>query len=314
MSPSNPVRLDVVVFQGASNLPMWAGMEGGIFARHGLEVTLSVTPNSVELARDLYHGRRQIALTAVDNVVTYVEAQGEAGLPGPADFFAFMGIDDAVLSLMAAPDVHGFDSLRGRGPFAVDALTTGYAFVLREMLRLGGLGEEEAPFFRVGGHGARLEALIEGRTAATLLTTPPDLVAEAKGFRRLARATDMLGAYAGVTGNASRTWARENRATLIAFIRAWRESLAWVTDPPNRAAVEALFVARMGGGLDPAMAAAACDLFLDPVRGLRRDLSIDEAGMRTVLQLRSAYAQPQRLLGDADRYLDMTYLESALRG
>ncbi len=83
-----PTRLEVVALQGASDLPVWAAQERGFFARHGLEVALSITSNSVELARDLHSGCRQIALPAVDNVVTYVEGQGEAGL-----------------SLVAAPDV-----------------------------------------------------------------------------------------------------------------------------------------------------------------------------------------------------------------
>jgi ABC-type nitrate/sulfonate/bicarbonate transport system substrate-binding protein len=303
-------RLDVVAFQGASNLPVWAAQERGIFARHGLEVALSITPNSVDLARDLHAGRRQVALTAVDNVVTYVEGQGEAGLP-PTDFFAFMGVDDAVLSLMAAPDVATIAELGGRGPLAVDALTTGYAFVLKEMLRIA---ELDLPFARVGGHGARLEALLAGRTAATLLTTPPDLIAEARGFRRLARATEVIGPYAGVTGNASRAWARDNAEALTAFIRAWHEAVAWLTDPANTEAVLALFGARMGGTLDAGTARTACALLLDPARGLRRDLSIDAEGMRTVLRLRSTYAERPRALHDPDRYLDLRYLDVALRG
>ncbi|WP_203075265.1 ABC transporter substrate-binding protein [Falsiroseomonas ponticola] len=303
--------LDVVAFQGASNLPMWVAEEQGFFARHGLRVTLSITPNSVELARDLHTGRRQVALTAFDNVVTYVEGQGEAGIEGGTDFFAFMGIDDAVLSLMAAPGVTDIAGLRGQA-LAVDALTTGYAFVLREMLRLSGLTEAETPFFRVGGHGMRLDALLEGRTAATLLTTPPDLVAEARGFRRLARATEMIGAYAGVTGNASRAWAAANRGTLLAFIRAWRDAVDWIGASGNREAVGALFRARMGGAA--AIADAACALFIDPGRGLRRDLSIDPAGIGTVLRLRSAYARPERLLSDAGRYIDLSYRDAALRG
>ncbi|NGM22529.1 ABC transporter substrate-binding protein [Roseomonas stagni] len=303
--------LDVVAFQGASNLPMWVAEEQGFFARHGLVVTLSITPNSVELARDLHTGRRQVALTAFDNVVTYVEAQGEAGIEGGTDFFAFMGIDDAVLSLMAAPDVPDIAALRGQS-LAVDALTTGYAFVLREMLRLSGLTEAETPFFRVGGHGMRLEALLEGRTAATLLTTPPDLVAEAKGFRRLARATDMIGAYAGVTGNASRAWAAANRETLVAFIRAWKDAIDWIGAAENRDAVGALFRARMGGA--PAVADRACALLIDPVRGLRRDLTIDPAGIATVLRLRSTYAVPARPLTDPARYIDLSYLAEATGG
>ncbi len=302
--------LDVVAFQGASNLPMWVAEEQGFFARHGLAVTLSITPNSVELARDLHTGRRQVALTAFDNVVTYVEAQGEAGIEGGTDFFAFMGIDDAMLSLMAAPGIADIAALRGHD-LAVDALTTGYAFVLREMLRLSGLTEAETPFFRVGGHGMRLDALLEGRTAATLLTTPPDLVAEAKGFGRLARATDMLGAYAGVTGNASRAWATANRDTLVAFIRAWRDAVAWIAEAGNGDALRTLFRARLGGTLAPETADRACALMVDPARGLRRDLSIDPAGIGTVLRLRSAYARPQRLLTDADRYIDLSYLHAA---
>jgi ABC-type nitrate/sulfonate/bicarbonate transport system substrate-binding protein len=304
--------LEIVAFQGASNLPMWVAEEKGFFARHGLSVTLAITPNSVELARDLHTGRRQVALTAFDNVVTYVEGQGEAGIEGGTDFFAFMGIDDAVLSLMAAPDVADIAELRGRGPLAVDALTTGYAFVLREMLRLSGLTEAEAPFFRVGGHGMRLDALLQGRTAATLLTTPPDLVAEAKGFRRVARATDMIGAYAGVTGNASRAWAAANRETLVAFIRAWRDAVEWIGDAANREAVGALFRARMGGAA--AIADRACALLTDPLRGLRRDLSIDPAGVETVLRLRSAYAVPARPLTDPARYIDLSFLAEATGG
>jgi ABC-type nitrate/sulfonate/bicarbonate transport system substrate-binding protein len=301
-------RLDVVAFQGASNLPMWVGMEHGLFARQGLDVTLAITPNSVELARDLHTGRRQVALTAIDNVVTYVEGQGEAGLP-PTDFFAFLGVDDAVLSLMAAPEVRDIADLAGRGALAVDALTTGYAFVLREMLRLHGVAPD---FVRVGGHGHRLEALLDGRTAATLLTTPPDLVAEAKGFRRLARATEVIGPYAGVTANAGRAWAKANRATLLGFIRAWQAAVAWLAEPANRPAAEAMMQAKLG--LAPALAQAACAVLLDPVRGLRRDLSIDAEGMRTVLRLRSAHAAPQRLLSDPDRYIDLGFLEEARRG
>jgi ABC-type nitrate/sulfonate/bicarbonate transport system substrate-binding protein len=85
---------------------------------------------------------------------------------------------------------------------------------------------------------------------------------------------EALGACAGVAGNASRAWAAANRATLVAFIRAWRQAVAWLVAPENRAEAVALFRARMGGSPDAVMAKAAAALLLDPVRGLRRDLSI----------------------------------------
>jgi hypothetical protein len=60
--------------------------------------------------------------------------------------------DDAVLSLMARPNVADIADLRGRGPIPADAPTTGYAFALRGMLAMAGLTEAHASFFRVGGH------------------------------------------------------------------------------------------------------------------------------------------------------------------
>mgnify|MGYP002633464640 CR=1 FL=1 len=44
-----------------------------------------------------------------------------------------MGIDHSFQNLMAAPDIKTVADLRGK-QLAVDALTTGFAFVLREMI------------------------------------------------------------------------------------------------------------------------------------------------------------------------------------
>ena len=60
------------------------------------------------MARDLYAGKYDIALTSVDNIVAYNEGQGqgqgqgEARLRGASDFAAFFGVDDGMLSVMAA--------------------------------------------------------------------------------------------------------------------------------------------------------------------------------------------------------------------
>ena len=43
---AEPLR--VVAFAGASNLPFWAGQEHGLFTRHGVEVSLEITPNSID--------------------------------------------------------------------------------------------------------------------------------------------------------------------------------------------------------------------------------------------------------------------------
>jgi ABC-type nitrate/sulfonate/bicarbonate transport system substrate-binding protein len=294
--------LCVVGFAGAANLPVWAGQAQGIFARAGLEVTLDITPSSRAMATDLHAGRYDLALTAVDNIVAYVEGQGEAALSGPADFVALFGLDDGMLNLMAAPDVGEIGSLRGR-TVAVDAMTTGFAFVLREILGRAGVADA-VDWIAVGGGAQRLVALKEGRQAATLLNTPLDLAAEAAGFRRLARARDVIGPYQGIVAAARRDVAEGREVALLAFARALRDSIAWLDT--HRDAAAALLSDR--ANMTPAVATRAATALLDPRGGLFRDLRIDLDGLATVLRLRSAHAG--RPLADPGRYLDQRILRA----
>lgn len=288
--------LNVVAFAGASNLALWAGTKHGVFARHGLEIALSLTPNSKAMASDLYAGRFDLALTAVDNIVAYDEGQGEVELPGPADFVAWLGVDDGMLNVMAVPGIADIAALRGRR-VAVDAMTTGFAFVLREMLGRAGIAEA-VEWVAVGGGAQRLAALVEGAQEATLLNTPLDLAAEAKGCVRLARAQDVVGPYQGIVAASRSAVLAEKRAALIAFARAFRETLA-LLDADH---AEAAAILAEGAKMPPPVAARAVTALLDPVRGITRDLSISEAGLATVLRLRSHFTG--KALTDPARYLD----------
>ena len=304
--------LKIVAFAGASNLPFWVGQERGLFQREGVEPALEITPNSVEMAKALHDGRYDLALTSVDNIVAYDEGQGEAALAGPADFVALFGVDNGMLSVMAAPDIGSVAALKGR-TVSVDAMTTGFAFVLREMLARNGLAEGDVTFMRVGGGAQRLAALLQGDQAATLLNTPLDLVAEAKGFRRLARACDTPGAYQGIVAATRRGVVDRLRRPLAGFTRGFHAAVSWLADGANRDETVALLTRRIPG-MERPQAERAYAALLDPVEGLYRDLRIDGDGLRTVLRLRSAYARPQRDLADPARYIDATFLGDALKG
>jgi len=299
------VPFKAVAFAGAANWPLWAGLENGLFAAEGLILRHVLTPHSRAMASDLFTGAADLALTAIDNIVAYNEGQGEAELAGSTDFVAVMGVDDGMLSLMASPEIEKIADLKGRA-VSVDALSTGFAFVLRELL-----GETQVDYVRVGGGKERLAALIAGEQSATLLNAPLDLVAEAAGFRRLARARDRLGAYQGVVAAVRRGWAAEHRDLVTAFIRAYHKTVGWLAAPANRAAAIDLLRARMPV-LDPAIAGRAYALLLDPASGIFRDLAIDLAGVESVLRLRRAYAADKRTLSAPACYIDDSFRRDAL--
>src|SRR5918997_661367 len=147
--------IKVVAFASASNWPYWVAQEKGFFKKEGVEASLDITPNSVEMARNLNGGRYDLALSSIDNIVAYNEGQGEADLGGPTDFVALFGVENGLLSLMAVPDVGSFADLKGK-TLSVDAMTTGFAFVLREILARNNITDNDVKIVRVGEGVQRL--------------------------------------------------------------------------------------------------------------------------------------------------------------
>ena len=300
------VALSVIVFPGGFNLPTWAAERQGFFEQNGVRIVLTLTPSSTFQMQGLAEGKFDIAMTAFDNVVAYQEGQGEAKIPADPDMFAFMGSDNGFLSVVGGKGVKSFADLKGR-KLSVDALTTGYAFVLRELLARNGIAESDVTFERAGGALTRFQELLKGTHAGTILVTPFDLLAMNKGHARLALAHEQLGAYQGVVAASRRAWARENEVAVVGFIRAYHAGVGFLYSNPDIA--EALLVANVRA-MTPALAKQTLGVLLDERSGFFRDVRLDGAGMKTVLALRSKFGSVK--LYDPEKYLDTSYRQKAL--
>jgi ABC-type nitrate/sulfonate/bicarbonate transport system substrate-binding protein len=306
-----PKPVNVIVFPGGFNWPIWVAQEKGLFAKHGLAPTITPTPNSAFQLQNLIEGKFDIAMTAIDNLIAYREGQGEAKADGP-DLIAFMGGDNGFLRLVAVPEVKSFDDLRGK-TLSVDALTTGYAFVLLEIMERNGLAlNRDYRTERAGGVLQRFNALLEKKHSGTMLISPFEVQAEAQGFTRLANASDALGAYQGLVGGARKSWADANRDVVIGYIRAFTEAVDWLYAPQNRAEAIAIFRKNLPQATEQA-ANTAYSVLLSPKDGFQRKAQIDLKGVDTVLRLRSKYGQPQKALTDAKRYYDDSFYRAAMR-
>jgi ABC-type nitrate/sulfonate/bicarbonate transport system substrate-binding protein len=303
--------LEVIVFPGGFNWPIWAAQEKGFFARNGVEIKLSPTPSSVFQLTNLIEGKYDIAMTAIDNLIAYMEGQGEAPVSVTPDLFAFMGGDNGFLHLVTVPEVRTFQDLKGK-ELSVDALTTGYAFVLRKLLERGGLSESDYALVRAGGVLQRFEALLQKKHAGTLLLSPFEVAASAQGFNDLASATAVLGHYQGLVGAARRSWAASNADRLVGFIRAYVAGVEWLYEPGNRAEAIGIFRTNLPN-MAPELAEKSYEVLLHPTQGFARKARLDVEGIRTVLALRSQYSEPKRMLGEPGRYYDLSYYERALR-
>ena len=309
-SSSPPAPLRVIAFDGGWNLPLWAAQRQGYFEAQGVAVVLSYTPNSAFLVTSVLDGKVDVALATIDNLVAYQEGQGEAKIADNPDLFAFMGGDGGFFSIVARPGIDNVAALKGK-TLSVDAMTTGLAFVLRELVVRGGVAETDITFVRAGGTANRYRDLVAGKHDATLLRTPFELLAAGKGFRVVATA-ESLGAYQGTAGFARRSWAREHEATLVGFLKGYKAATDWLYDRGNRDVAEALLVANIRD-MTPALAKQSYELLLADKGGLARDLAPDPAAIRTVLELRSKFGQPQKALAEPMKYVDLTYYDKAFK-
>lgn len=307
---AQPKTVSLIVFPGGFNWPVWVAQEKGLFAKNGIEVRVTPTVSSVFQLTNLIDGKFDIAMTAIDNLIAYREGQGEEPVLG-RDLQAVMGGDTGFLRLVTVPEVSSYSQLRGK-TLSVDALTTGYAFVLIEMLERAGLKEGDYKLERAGGVLQRFQALMEKKHAGTLLLSPFEVQAEAKGYHRLDNATDVLGRYQGLVAGARKSWADAHRAEVIAYIRAFSDAVEWLYDPANKDEALTILLRNLPG-LGQGGAQTAYGVLLGPKDGFQRKANIDMEGVKTVLALRSKYGQPRKVLSDPSPYYDPSFYDAAMR-
>jgi len=302
--------LNLIVFAGGANWPLWVAEEKGFFAKHGVEVKVSPTPNSVYLVQNLVNGKFDLAFATFDNIVAYDENQGEAPLDRPADLVAILGGLSGGLRLVANPEVKTIADLKGR-KLAVDAANTGFALAMRKVLAQNGLKPGDYELESVGGTGQRAEALMQDKTVATILTSPIDLAPLARGYRMLSDLTESIGPYQATLYMARREWAQANEERVVRFIRAMLDANAWLADPAHRDEAVALYRRHLPQVPEPAAKKAWDALLANPKEGIQKDGRIDMEGVANVLRIRSEFGEPRKELTDPSKYIDESYFNKA---
>jgi ABC-type nitrate/sulfonate/bicarbonate transport system substrate-binding protein len=303
-------KIDMIGFGGASNLPIWVAQDKGFFNKEGLEVKLDRTQGSIQQIQNMMADKYQIASTSIDNIIAYTEGQGDVPIDN-FDMVAFMGVHSGLNSVVTRPEIKTFADIKGK-PVAVDALGTGYAFVLFRILETKGLKfKQDYSIISVGGGTERLAALKENKAVAAVLSAPNDVEAKEAGFNILVDAASELGGYQGSAYGVRRGWAKSHEKEMVSFIRAIIASHDYVFT--DKAGAIGVLKARIKG-LEDKDANTIYNSLTTGKGGLNRKAEINMAGVKTVLSLRGEYAEPKKTLTDPNKYVDMSYYEKATAG
>lgn len=291
------VRL-AIISEGVNTWPLYVAQEKKLFPREGINVAVTLTRFSVKQLAALKSGEFDIGFQQCDHIVRGVE-EG-------CDLFMFMALAHAPeLSLVAAPGIRSFDDLRGKD-IAVDGARSGYALLLKKLLAEKGLSNGDYTFREIGGSRERHDALKDGTAAASLLNPPFDRNLFALGFGSLGTTTDYFPTYTGSIAATRRSWAEQNEAALVAFIRGMNRAFAWLKDPEHKAEAIEILLARLT--FDAATAARAFDQFVQ-----RPQPEIREEGLRQVIDVVWDAEGLALAKGQPAKYMDLRYFQRAIR-
>ena len=161
-----PAPLKVMSFPGLSNFPIFSAEHKGLFAKYGIAVDLSYTPNSTVQREGLAKNDYQIIHTAADNAVAMVDV-------AKVDAIIVTGGDNGFNRIIAQPEINALTDLRGK-TVVVDAPDTAYALLLYKALKDVGLNKGDYSVNSVGGTTQRIDAMLKDKdhAAAAVINVP----------------------------------------------------------------------------------------------------------------------------------------------
>ncbi len=205
------------------------------FANEGLEVRFHEATYAPDHNRGMAEGRWDLSLSSADTMIARTTTDR-------VDFLLFMQAEEGLSAyLIGQPGIASIDQLRGK-LLAGDPGDSNLDLIRKKILRSHHIDDTEHEVEIIGSSPKRLEAFLEGRVAAAMLTPPSSDKAFGSGGVLLARAEDYVPHWPLTCGWTLRSWLQSHRDLVVRFIRAWVAATDWLLEAQNRAETVALIM------------------------------------------------------------------------
>lgn len=146
----------------------------GFFAKEQLELNFHRTTFAPDHNRGMAEGRWDFTLSSADTMIARTTTDG-------VDYLLFMQAEEGLSAyLIGQPDVRSIDQVRGK-LLAGDPGDSNLDLIRKKILRTHGIDESDYQIEIIGSSPVRLEAFLERRVAAAMLTPPASDKALAAG-------------------------------------------------------------------------------------------------------------------------------------
>jgi NitT/TauT family transport system substrate-binding protein len=233
---------------GAGYSDLEVGVQNGIFAKHGLQVTLKHLPDATQLVPSLLSGSVQIGVGPASSTAAAI-MKGEQ--------LKFIGMSQAHynLEMWASPSITSVAGLKGK-KVAITAPGSEGDFGLTALLAQAGLTRDDITTAYVKSVPGEISAL-ESNAVSAILTQPPNgTQTRARGYHRLVALSDLPFALGAFT--ASDKFLSNNKDAVTKFMAAEAENLAYLHNNKT-GAID--IIEKYSGNSDPSLAAYSWNFF-----------------------------------------------------
>lgn len=282
--------MDVIRTTGYHMRPSYlVAQHRGFFPQEGLEVHFDEATYAPDHNRGMAEGRWDFTLSSADTMIARTTTDG-------VDYLLFMQAEEGLTaSLVGRPGTTSLEQLRGK-LLAGDPGDSNLDLIRMKILRSHGISDYRIEI--IGSSPKRLEAFLQGRVAAAMLTPPSTEKALAAGGVLLARAEDYVPNWPLTCGWTHRSWLESHRQVITRFIRAWVSATDWLLEPEHRE--ETIQLMMEIEHLDRPRAAESYRRVVPKAR-------LDPQAFRQVLELRIEMGVYKPPFSPAERFYDPRY-------
>jgi NitT/TauT family transport system substrate-binding protein len=221
---STPTSLTVAYgTAGASLLPLYVAVDAGLFARHGLNVKITLAPSTVG-ADAVLSGGASIFMGEVTSTFEAVAQQKPIQAVG-------VMLSKSINELYVLPSIKTAQDLAGKS-VAISATGDSTDLAMRLALASLGVPASSVTFLPTGGSASRLAALLTGHVAGTVLSQPSASEAGKEGMKLLYNQTSMPFADDGIT--IAKSFGQQHPATVESFLEAIVDAVKYIDTPANK--------------------------------------------------------------------------------
>ena len=267
----------------------------GFFAKENLEVRFHETTYAPDHNKGMAEGRWDFTLSSADTMIARTTTDG-------VDYMLFMQAEEGLSAyLIGQPGFDSLDKLRGK-LLAGDPGDSNLDLIRKKILRTRGIDDTEYDIEIIGSSPVRLQAFLDRRVVAAMLTPPASDKALAAGGILLASGDDYVPGWPLTCGWTLRPWLLEYRELVVRFIRAWAAATDWLLKPENREAT--LQLAMDKEKLNRTAAEIAYSKIVPRAR-------INPAAIQTVIELRKEMGVYKPPFDPPERFFDDSYWREA---